>query len=495
MKQIRLFLPRLEFILFMALFWSIAANGPRLLNFDGDLPRHLLVGRLIRESGRAPLTDTFSFRTVGYPSIPHEWLSQVILSISNDLLGLSGVILLAALLVTATWIIVYLEASRRTKHLFALLFVTALGIAGSMIHVLPRPHLFTYLFTAIWIVVLERIRAGRPRAWLWLPILMLLWVNLHGMFILGIILWGIYLAGSLLENPSRQWFSSRNTRFMLLGGALALAATLLSPSGVKIWDAIVSLGSNSYITSRIPEYQSANFHLPETWPFILLLLLTIAAFARTPVKTEWTYILLTLAFAGLALYTSRMIPLFGIVVVPVSARAVGDWFESDFPTSRFATIEKNISSINSTSNGSIWMFLLIIVVVLVFRSGGALDPEKKGNIFDGSFFPVQAVDWLNQHPQEGHMFNEFDWGGYLLLKLSPRQQIFMDGHTHIYGEALTREYETVVYLGDGWRETLDKYQIKWAIVRSSSSIAQALEEEGWSVVYRDETSMILRKPS
>ena len=91
------------------------------------------------------------------------------------------------------------------------------------------------------------------------------------------------------------------------------------------------------------------------------------------------------------------------------------------------------------------------------------------------------------------MFNEFDWGGYLLLKLSPPQQIFMDGHTHIYGEALTREYETITYLGNGWQDILSKYQIKWAIVRSGSPIARALEKEGWKIVYRDNTSTVLKK--
>jgi hypothetical protein len=493
MKPIRFFLPRLEYILFMALFWSIAANGPRILNFDGDLPRHLLLGRLIRETGSVPLTDTFSFRTVGYPSIPHEWLSQVLLSISNDILGLSGVVLLTALIVTVTWIIVYFEARRRSNHLFALLFVTALGFAASMIHVLPRPHLFTYLFTAFWIVILERIKADKPRSWWWLPILMIVWVNLHGMFVLGIILWGIYLAGSWMENPSRKWFFLRSTKNMLLGGGLSLAATFLSPSGFEIWDAVISLGSNTYITSRIPEYQSANFHLPGTWPFILLLLLTITAFARTPSKTGWTYILLTLSFTGFALYTSRMIPLFAIVIVPVAARAAGDWFEADFSTSRLAQTEKNITLINASSNGSIWMLLLLLAVFLVFRAGGALDPGHRGNVFDARFFPVQAVDWLHEHPQNGPMFNEFDWGGYLLLKLSARQQIFMDGHTHIYGEALTREYETVTFLGNGWQEIMSRYQIKWAIVRAESPIAQALKEEGWMTVYDDDTSTILRK--
>jgi hypothetical protein len=228
-----------------------------------------------------------------------------------------------------------------------------------------------------------------------------------------------------------------------MGGGLSLVATLLSPSGMEIWKAVASLGSNSYITSRIPEYQSANFHLPETWPFILLLLLTVTAFARSIQRISWTDILLTISFAGIALYTSRMIPLFAIVVVPIAANTLGEWLEQEYAASPLMRIEKNLMAVNTSSSGAIWLIVLILAVVIVFRSGRAIDPQNKGNTFDQAFFPVQAVHWLNQNPQNGHMFNEFDWGGYLVLTLSPRRQIFMDGHTHIYGEALTREYETV----------------------------------------------------
>ena len=323
---------------------------------------------------------------------------------------------------------------------------------------------------------------------------MVLWVNMHGMFVLGIIIWGIYLLGSLLDHPSWTWFTHPTTRSMLWGGILSLLATFLSPSGFKIWGAIASLGSSAYITSRIPEYQSANFHLPETWPFILLLMLTIIGFARNINKMPWAHILLVASFAAIALYTSRMIPLFAIVAVPVTASALSSWIHLEFPESRFLVIEKNISKMNLESNGIIWTFIVLIAVVLLFKSGKAIDPQGKGNTFDERFFPVQAVTWLNSHPQQGHMFNEFDWGGYLLLNLVPRQQIFMDGHTHIYGEALTREYETVVTQGNDWQKILDKYQVEWAIVRANSPIANALKEEQWQIIYQDNTATVLRKP-
>lgn len=487
-------MPRLEYILFAALFWVIASSGPKILNFDGDLPRHLLLGQLIRDTRSVPTTDTFSFRTEGVASIPHEWLSQVIFSISNDLLGLSGVVLLTALLVTLVWGLVFYEANRRARSLFISLFITALGIAISMIHVLPRPHLFTYLFTVLWIMTLEHITGDKPHYGWILPLLMVFWVNLHGMFVLGVIIWGIYLVGSLLENPSRTRFAEPRTRALLLGGLLSIPATFFSPSGTHIWAAITSLGSNSYITSRIPEYQSANFHMPETWPFILLLMLTLLGFARNANKTRWTDILLAAAFTAIALYTSRMLPLFAIVVAPITARALADVLRQEFSASRFLSTESNFSTLNSTSNGAIWLPVLFMVVAVAFRSGSALDPANKGNNFDPAFFPVQAVEWLNSNPQDGHMFNEFDWGGYLLLKLQPQQQIFMDGHTHIYGEALTREYEAILAPQEGWQELFEKYDIQWAIVRANSTAAKRLQEMNWNVLYQDNTAIILHRP-
>ena len=493
MKLIRFFLPRLEYVVLLALFWSAASNGPKLLNLDGDLPRHLLLGQLIRETRSVPTTDTFSFRTEGFPAIPHEWLSQVALSTADDLMGLSGVVLLTAILITAVWAIVYQEATRRSNSLFINLFILTLGIAISIIHVLPRPHLFTYLFTALWILVLERITDGRPKLWWLLPALMLLWVNMHGMFVLGIIIWSIYLVGSWLENPSRIWLTNPSSKSLLLGGFLSLLVTFLSPSGIHIWESIISLGSNAYITSRIPEYQSANFHMPETWPFIILLGLTLIGFARTANKTNWSHILLVSAFAAIALYTSRMLPLFAIVAVPITAKSLSELVQQEFPESRFAAVEKNFSTMNSTSNGWVWLLVIVIAVTLIFSLGQTIDPGSVGNVFHESFFPVDAVEWLNENPQNGHMFNEFDWGGYLLLKLSPQQQIFMDGHTHIYGEALTREYETVITQRDGWQDIFEKYQIRWAIVRTKSPVIDGLTEMSWSVIYQDDTSTILHK--
>jgi len=491
MKLLRFFLPRIEYILFAAIFWGIVANGPRLLNFDGDLPRHILTGNLILQTQRVATTDIFSFRTTGYPSFPHEWLAQVIFATLYNWLGLDGIILLTATIIVLTWGIVYRQAMQKSKSFFSALIFIVLGLAASQIHVLPRPHIFTYLLTAIWITLLESLDEQNTRSWWFLPVVMVLWVNLHGMFVLGMIILGIYLVGDFLENPSLSWFRTRKARSLLLGGGLALLATFLSPSGPKIWEAIASLGSNAYITSKIPEYQSPNFHQPETWPFIILLLLTILGLARRTQKLSWIQSLLIISFTGIALYTSRMIPICAIVLAPIAAQVVADWLREDYPRSRLFVIEENIYKINSASDGLVWLFALVFFAAVVLQSGRTLDAQGLGNRFDSRFFPVDAAAWLETHPQSGHMFNEFDWGGYLLLRLWPNQQIFMDGHTHIYGEALTREYEKVITQADGWEEILNKYDVKWVIIRDNTAFAKTLASlSGWETAYEDQTAVI-----
>lgn len=494
MKWLRFFVPRIEYIFLAAVFWGIVASGPRILNFDGDLPRHILIGNLILQTGRVTTTDVFSFRTVGYPSFPHEWLSQVMFAIAYNWLGLDGIVLLTAVVLILSWCLVYSQAINKSGSFFSSLIFTALAVGASQIHVLPRPHIFTYLLTAVWITLLEAIYENKTRLWWALPFVMLLWVNMHGMFVLGMIILLIYLIGDFLDRPSIGWFTSERATSLLFGGGVSLIATFLSPSGLKIWEAIISLGSNAYITSKIPEYQSPNFHLPETWPFIALLLLVILGFARKAERESWIPILLVISFTGLALYSSRMIPLFAIVLTPVVAKVVADWVRNDFPQSRLLITEGNVFKINSVSNGWIWIVAVVLTAVVLLRSGSTIDSEGRGNIFDPRFFPVKAVSWLEAHPQSGHMFNEFDWGGYLLLKLWPTQQIFMDGHTHIYGEKLTREYEHVITLSKDWEDILKKYDIKWVIVRREASLAKALTASGnWTSAYEDATAIILTR--
>ncbi|MGB7874649.1 MAG: hypothetical protein WBL25_09720 [Anaerolineales bacterium] len=482
----------MQYIFLAAIFWGIAASGPKILNLDGDLPRHLLVGQLTLQTAKISTVDIFSFRTVGFPSYPHEWLAQVLLAIPYKFFGLNGVILLVALIITLTFAIVSRHARQVSSPLTALIF-TLLALSASIIHILPRPHIFTYLFTVTWIYLMERVRTGQSQAWWLFPLLMIFWVNIHGMFLLGILIWLAFLVGSVFEQGIQQWWKLAESRFLLISGLASIPVTFLSPSGPEIWKAILTLGSNAYITSRIPEYQSANFHLPGTWPFLLMLALLIIGLALNTKKLPWSSILLLTGFSMLALYSSRMIPIFAIVTAPIAAGTFSNWLQSKKPQSGFVKMEAFIQNTEAQSGGLAWVVITALVITRLFISGASIDPLHQGNVFDAHVFPVEAVNWLKSHPQKGHMLNDFNWGGYILLETWPEYQIFMDGHTHIYGETLTREYEQVITTSQGWESILKKYQIEWAILPFSSSLADALSGEGWKTLYNDKTAIILRE--
>ena len=133
-------------------------------------------------------------------------------------------------------------------------------------------------------------------------------------------------------------------------------------------------------------------------------------------------------------------------------------------------------------------------VGFLFSRNIPIDAQGKGNNFNPQFFPVAAVNWLETHPQSGHVFNEFDWGGYMLYQLWPQYQIFMDGHTHIYGETLTREYEQVLSQKGDWESVLVKNEVTWAFIRTDSTLAQTLEKLNWQPIYQDKTAVILTRP-
>ena len=117
------------------------------------------------------------------------------------------------------------------------------------------------------------------------------------------------------------------------------------------------------------------------------------------------------------------------------------------------------------------------------------------NTFDPNKFPVRAVDWLEANPQEGEMFNNFIWGGYILYRMFPQELVFIDGQTDFYGEVLTREYTQVTSLDEGWQDILKKYDVSWVIIQSDKPLIPALQSElNWEVVYQDDTAAILHKP-
>jgi hypothetical protein len=483
---IRSFLPRLNALLFMILFLSALTLGPRMLNIDGDLPRHLLMGKFVLETGAAPDEEIFSYIYEDRPYTPQEWLSGVLYYSAYLLLGLNGVVLLAAILIAAAFSVLYTElaAQDAPKTMTFLLFL--LGALVTSIHWITRPHLFTMLFLAIWIILIDRLSRGNfIHLWIF-PVLMVFWANMHGEFIAGLLVLIAYIAGW-----TWTFLFSRSTADLQIGKRLlvvfflCLAASMISPAGFRTWEIVFGYVTNRYLLSRIAETRPPDFTQAEYWPLLMMLGISLFFLLTKKARFASAHFFLLAGFGLMSLLSARNAHLAGVVFPFVLASAVRG--RTDFQPLK--NIEAIIQRMEGQVSGSILPMILTVLISSLVITG----PSAGSNRFEPSVFPVEAVRWLESNPQSGRMFNAFDWGGYILLHLWPEHKTFIESHTDVTGEA-TQKYETIITLSDGWQDLFEQYNIAWAIIPPDWTLTKELKMQGWKTVYQDQTAAILVKP-
>jgi hypothetical protein len=479
--------PKIQDILFITLLVAVILYGPRTFNLDGDLGRHITIGDHILDSITIPRQDIFSHTMMGEPLTPHEWIAQTVFALSHRGLGLSGTVLITGLIIAASFLLVFRESARRSSSILISLAVTILAAATASLHWLSRPHVFTFLFLAIWVSLHERIRCGK-RTPIWIfGLVMLLWANTHGAFISGFVIWGAYLGGELVESWQTKHWPVERLRAWALIGVLSFAVTLINPAGIHLWETSFGFVGNRYLVSHTQEYLPPYFHDSGTWPFLIMLTLTIFILALKKGRLPFTHALLLSGWSAMALYSARNIPLFAIVVSPILSAMTAEVLSN---VKGWQKIETNILQTDQKLKGGLWIGVSILSLI-VFLSMPAMQAY---NTHDTSAFPVAAVDWLEENPPEGNVFNHFPWGGYLLYRQWPDLLVFIDGQTDFYGEALTREYEQVITLDENWEQILEKYQVNWMLIPEGSILGDAvLKHTGWQILYQDDTAIIVKR--
>ena len=458
-----------------------------MLSIDSDLGRHIALGDYILDHRTVPTHDLFSHTLTGASRPPYEWLSQVIFALAHRILGLDGVILLTATTIGITFALVYRYAYARSQSPLLSLLLTLIAAAASSLHWLPRPHIVTFLLLAVWVNNLEQVRKGEQIKIYVFPLLMLLWANLHGGFIFGFLALAAYAAGWLWDRLKNQSTNEVGKRF-LLSGLTSLVASIITPDLWRNWEAVLN-NRSAFILSRTAETMPPSFSDPFTFPFAILLALAVIFSLVNKRTVSAAHIFLLSGLAVMSSMMSRTIPLFAIVSAPILA----EWISTT--ASRIESWKKFDQRFEPLANSN-RSFLLPLIVVLSAALFFANYHAKGKEIFqfNPQVFPVQATDWLEANPQTGNMFNDFNWGGYLLYRLWPRELVFVDSQSDFYGEALMRDYETMMLAQNNWSDLLERYKIDWALLPANSPLASQLKtESGWSLLYQDATAAIFKR--
>jgi hypothetical protein len=488
------------------IFLFVKMSGATELLGDGDTGWHIRTGQWILEHGRVPKRDMFSYTKAGEPWFAWEWLWDVIFGWMHQHWGMAAVLLVSLAIICSTFALLYRLTLRKTQNVVVAAAVVLAAASGSALHWLARPHVFTWLFLIIFYSLMERAHAGRKRALYWLSPLMLLWTNLHGGFIAGLILIGAYAAGELVSwmvetEPSVRAAALARGRLYAWVLLACIAATFANPYGYKLHAHVFAFLSDRYAYEYIQEYLSFNFQNPVGKYVEPMILLGAVAAVWNVYRRKFTYLILLGVWAHLGLMSVRNIPLYMIVAAPPVAACISDLIGELARANVSSAVRKlargfgqfaaEIGQIERLGRIPIISFLALACVGLLLRA----EPNDRFRAeYDVRTYPEKAIEVLRDPSFATGVFTIDVWGGYLIYRLYPNLKVFIDGRADLYGPRFGKKYLDVISGKWNWEKTLDKYHVHTVLLPVDNSLTSTLKEsKRWRTTYDDGVAIVFRK--
>ena len=469
----------------------MAASSPVV---DTDTWWHLRAGDWILEQGAILRTDPFSLTRQGEPWVYPGWLAQLGMIGSYRWLGLTGLHLLTASVLTLTFALLWftLEGGVVVRA-----FVLILAAVTSSIYWSARPQVASLALLAGCLLLLERYHKDR-RPWIWLvPLLVALWPNLHGAYPAGLLLVAIYLAASALDAIASVWQTPQPLRAAWqenrkLLGALGLCLVLcvmalgLNPHGYAMLGYAGKTLSIGILREYIQEWQSPDFHTLRAQLFLGMLFLLFVAVSASRLHPSTREVLLVVVFGSMAFLAWRNVAMFALVAAPALSRH----------------LNASLRRLPGVRGGEVpadrrrWVNVALILVwatlagVLLTRF---LNPERVQAQADRPV-PVAAARFLRSSGEAGPLFNSYNWGGYVIWAMYPEHLSFVDGRTDLFDDEILEQYLTAWRGEEGWQEVLDRWDIRLALVEPDAPLTLRLEDAGWRRLYVDAMSSIWVRP-
>jgi hypothetical protein len=489
---------------------SCGRFGTRLLN-DAGIGWHIRNGQRILLTHAVPRTDSFSVTMSGHSWYAWEWLYDLLIAGIHNWLGLNGVVFFTACVIALTFALALKIGLNRGGSLPLTMVLLVLSIAAASIHFLARPHVLSWLFAVIWFQLVDSDSSaplrGKFHRLFWYPVLMVVWVNLHGGFLLAFVLFGIYAAGLVIEFFISREVQNRaliRDRLNHIGAAslLSFLASLINPYGFKLYGHLYEYLTNRFLMDHIDEFLSPDFHRGAQQCFAALLLITMVALAGLKEKPSPPRFLVIVFAAYSGLYSSRNLPvssiLLTLIIAPILSNALAEAAENP---EILTPLRHFFASLNSFSNrmgamesrlrGHTWALLAFVLGFAICMHGGKFGKQQWMDAqFNAKRFPVQATNIIAHRGIRDPIFCPDYWGGYLIYRLYPQTKVFIDDRHDLYGDEFLRQYLQVLHVGPQWSAVLDRWQVNWVLAPRESSLGNILKESPqWRMNYEDETAV------
>lgn len=484
----------LSLLFLLALGFVLGFAAPS--THDPDIWWHLKTGEWILANGMVPWSDPFGHNTGGVRWIAYSWLAEVFFYRVDRMDPLLGLRFVQGVVAVSTVAVLYIHARAASQRSRLTLLLCALFLVPTFPWV-ARPQIFSFLFTALTMLLLWWGEHRDRRAWWALPPLMLLWANLHIYFLMG-----LGLVWLLLAWPWLFWFlhgrvpGTRPSFSGVLVALLATAAPLLNPYGYTLYDEAFRLaihGAAEWPATVIKELASPNFH---DWPrkiFFIWFALGVVALIGPAKKPPILVVLLFLLLLHRSLQHVRDAAYFVIVMLPVFAE-------------RLASIESPILHRYLSGDHSFWRTMPTPRAMLNwFLAAGALvafaayptklwseKAEEAKRREDKN--PASAVAYLLEQRPQGPIYNSLNWGSYLIYKLSPVYQVYIDGRTQLYTKSFWDAHDKVWQGKPGWEQSLDSTGARIVLWHRDGVLASLLRlSPQWTLVHEDAVAVVYVK--
>jgi hypothetical protein len=329
---------------------------------------------------------------------------------------------------------------------------------------------------------------------------MVLWVNLHGGFVIGIALLGLFTLGEMISGISKGDADSGWRRRFILLGICTVATTLASTLNPDGWERLIYLFDvlGWEINRSIGEWASPDFSSPSNHLYLLAVFAFFLATTFRERKPDFTELAVPCVFILAGFISVRHEPFAVLTILPFTAVALqaGAMTHLDALWARLYSFRLPGSGGQQAELGDKiyvvhWAVLGVITLSLSLVSilGG-----RPTEFRDTGLLPIKATRFVLESGLQGRMFNTYHYGGYLIKQLYPQQKVFIDGRTELYGQEFVRDYLNTSNGREGWDATIDKYSIDYAIVSNDEPIRQLLLARGdFHLVYQDDhTSVVVR---
>jgi hypothetical protein len=461
---------------------------------DPDFWWHLRIGRWMVENGRLPSHDLFTFTVPDHVWTDHEYLTEVLMWLVYSATGAVGIAIVFGLVTWAGFWLIYRQVRRQPFVIVGL--GLALGALAGWPIWGPRAQMITFAFSCLELYWLQGYLSGRSRALNFFPLVMAVWANLHGGWVIGFAWLGVALVAELVgwawdrSNPAHK----AHVRYLAIITAASLVAVLATPHGFSLYLYPFQTQGSVAQQKLIVEWFSPDFHQIYLRPFEAMVFIVIAGFAlRRPRIYEF---LLTMAALGLALQSVRHIALFVAAATPVMIGSYSEYWK-ELASSRGWKLSLTARPLFAATTAVVLVVVLLVALVKIDSDTNPTVQKK----LDADSYPIAAADWLAAHPEVGtRMYNQYGWGGYLAYRFYPdsNRTVFIFGEAELMGDPLLNQYNDVQNLRPDWKAILDQYRVDYIIFNKGEALSNVLATQPeWTLAYEDNVAVIFvrTKPS